>query len=287
MYLKSYLEFLNESASYENLIDYDRAGENPKKFFEYFDGFYVINLKNRKDRLKMFTEQMKASGVKDFVRIEAHDGKKNAEKVFKDPLYILDKYSDLCDIEPLVQKKNKSTIIDCFGSYACAESHRLAVMKAKADGCKKPLILEDDASPTKALFYRGTKMIEEIKKVPYDIVNMGIVRMKFEGHDHFSGKGLLRKLKQGGLTKFHAYTLNPDFYDDFLRYSLNNWHYHVDIQVTLECLKNGKSLYAFNPRPFTQLGDFSDIQQKKIQKGGMDEIAFRFPHQPVRNDSYE
>ena len=284
MRLKSYMSFLNES--YEDLIDRDRAGENPKNFFNYFDGIYVINLKSRKDRLKMFTDQMKASGVKDFVRIEAHDGKKNAEKVFKDPLYILDKYSDLCDTEKLAQKKRKSSIVECFGSYACAESHRLAVMKAKADGCKTPLFLEDDASPTKALFYRGSKMIEELKKASYDIVNMGIVRMKFE-EDHFSNGGLLRKLKHGNLTKFHAYTLNPDFYDDFLRYSLNSWYYHIDIQVTAECLKNGKSFYAFHPRPFTQLGDFSDIQQKKIQKGGMDEIAFRFPHQPIRKDSYE
>jgi GR25 family glycosyltransferase involved in LPS biosynthesis len=269
----------------ETLIDLEKSGNNHKDFFDYFDKIYVINLKRREDRLEMFSSQMKEAGV-DFTRIEAVDGEKIKDKIFKDPSSILEKYSDIYDLDKML-KRNRDKILTEPGIFACAESHRLAILKAKEDGSKRPLILEDDASLTKALFHRGTQMINEIKDADFDMVNLGIVRMKFdEGREHFSGSGLLRRLEKGVPTKFHAYTVNPEFYDEFLRYSLSAWEYLPDIQVTSQCLKNKKDYLAIHPRPFTQLGDYSDLREKKIKKGGLDEIAFRFPHQAKRNDSY-
>jgi GR25 family glycosyltransferase involved in LPS biosynthesis len=275
-----------DSKSMENLIDLEKAGSNPSDFLNYFDGFYVINLDKRKDRLEAFSKQMKESGVKDFVRVQAYDGEKNLDKVLKDPKYLLDKYSDICDISSLKSPDPNRLKREC-GVYACAESHRTAVLQAKADGCKRPLILEDDSCPTKALFYRGTSVIDELKDIQYDLLNLGIVRMKFhEERGIFKGSTLIRKLYKGTPTKFHAYSVDPRFYDDYIQYSLKNWDWHIDIQVMSQALHKGKDVYAVHPRMFTQLGDFSDLRQKKIKKGGLDEIAFRFPHQAKRDDSY-
>lgn len=283
MKLASYQEFLLENM--EILIDFEEVNHH-KDFFDYFDRIYVINLKRRPDRLKMFSSQMKESGVKDFTRIEAIDGEKLKKEIHKDPSSILEKYSDIHNLEEML-KRDRKRILTEPGIFACAESHRMAILKAKEDGSKRPLILEDDACPTKALFHRGLKIVKEIKASNFDIINLGIVRMKFdEGRNHFSGNTLLRKLEKGIPTKFHAYTLTPEFYDTFLKYSLLSWDNHIDIQVTTECLNNENAFLAVHPRPFTQLGDFSDLRRKKIKKGGFDEIAFRFPHQAVRTDSY-
>jgi hypothetical protein len=264
--------------SYESLIDPNKVKNNVRDFFNLFDGIYVINLKERKDRLNLFSLQMKETGV-DFKVVEAYDGKLHADKVAKDPMYLLDQYSDICDVKPLKEKMNLKNVIDLPGVYACAESHRKAVMTAMNDGCKSPLIFEDDSCPTQALFYQGSQMAKELKETDYDIVNMGIGGVKFtEDRGYFNpGSELVKKLQKGTLTKFHAYTLNSRFYLDFLKYSLKSWCEHVDIQVTKESLRNKKEFYAIHPRPFTQLGDYSSIQQKVIRKGGTDEVAFRFP----------
>lgn len=50
-------------------------------------------------------------------------------------------------------------------------------------------------------------MINEIKSNNFDMINLGIVRMKFEAdRELFSGSSLLKKLEKGIPTKFHAYT---------------------------------------------------------------------------------
>lgn len=273
---ESAFRFLGEAKEMEVLVDLEEVGKNPSDFFGAFDGIYVINLKQRDDRLKSFKDQMKAAGVNagDIKRVEGYNGKEMADKVFKDPMYLLDKYSDLVDVKKLTEG-NLDRVKQEPGCYACSESHRLAVMQAQKDGCKRPLIFEDDAVLTKALFTQGSKMRERIDSLKYDFLNMGLGETKFNGRN-FNGRGLVQKLVKGSPTKFHAYSVEEKSMDDFIKASLKNWTYHVDIVVTNEFRDGGKKFYAMNPRPFTQLGDHSDIQGKEIGKGGKGEMAFKF-----------
>jgi len=274
MKLLNFSDFVFEAVESKEEITKEMI-KNAKDFLSWFDHIYVINLDSRKENMDHINKWCKDIGFNGFSRFSAYDGKANLEKDKKDLKAFLQKYKDVegVDLDKIYNNENGGLDKAHAGQYACAESHRQCILDSIKKGYKRPLILEDDAVPAKALYEIGTKVIDQIKNRNYDLINFGHRESIFK--DKYDGNGLIQTLQKGKVpTMFHAYTVHPNYYHQYLNDSLNSLYGHIDNVINAEGPNNGKKFLGVNPRLFVQIGNHSDIQNKVIRKGGAGEKMY-------------
>lgn len=150
----------------------------------YFDKIYYINLPKDIDRNTQMLEQFKEFGIKNFEVVNGHTYKEVPNKKYWRNFI----------------KQDEKYIINSLG---CRDSHLEAIQKAKTNGYKRILILEDDV-----IFLQN----------PNDILQMN--RMTIELADMFYFGGLIEPHYRGQVVGAYAYCVTEKLFDDILEMAI-------------------------------------------------------------------
>lgn len=199
-----------------------------RKAFEYFDKVFLINLDKRKDRLDRCNDIFEQNNVKDLVE--------------RFPGIVPDPSDDI----PYTKDTEKIKI----PLYGCLLSHINIIKKAKAEGLKSVLVLEDDVDFINVDYI--DRSIEQLKNKEWSLFYLGAnthVPLNKEDEN-------LLVLKKGYAT--HAVAYHESFYDYFIE-SFNQKKIHViDVWLSDYGQENFKSYCTF-PITAVQVSNHSDI----------------------------
>lgn len=196
-------------------------------FNKYFDKTYCINLDRRPDRFERFTTESQKFGIKNVERFSAIDG----ASIFSDGI-------------PLLK-----------GEIGILLSHLNIIKKAKVEGFKNVLILEDDV-----LFTDEIKNIDEyMSKVPsdWDFIYFG-------GNHNYGPKPTLindKVLKLNFTVALQCVAINHTMFE-IIEAILPNMKKQVDTYYAE--LHSRFNAYGFHPSIAKQVAGFSDIQNKNV-----------------------
>ena len=199
-----------------------------RKAFKYFDKVFLINLDKRKDRLDRCNDIFEQNNVRDLV--ERFPG-------------IVPNPSD--DI-PYTKDTEKIKI----PLYGCLLSHVNIIKRAKDEGLKSVLVLEDDVDFINVDYI--DRSIEQLKNKEWSFFYLG-------ANTHVplnkANENLL-VLKKGYAT--HAVAYHESFYDYFIE-SFNQKKIHIiDVWLSDYGQENFKSYCTF-PITAVQVSNHSDI----------------------------
>lgn len=113
-------------------------------FFDYFDAKYLINLPERKDRLKSIQKQFEKSRLP---------------------------FGDIVLFEAVTCQERGG--FESLGARGCFLSHLGVLKDAKAKGAEKVLIMEDDLGLCRDLFTYQERLVQELKIKKWDLAYFG------------------------------------------------------------------------------------------------------------------
>jgi GR25 family glycosyltransferase involved in LPS biosynthesis len=199
-----------------------------RKAFEYFDKVFLINLDKRKDRLERCNNIFEKNNVKDLV--ERFSG------IVPDP----------SDDIPYTKDTEKIKI----PLYGCLLSHINIIKRAKAEGLKSILVLEDDVDFINVDYI--DRSIEQLKNKEWSLFYLGAnthVPLNKEDEN-------LLVLKKGYAT--HAVAYHESFYDYFIKNFERRNIPIIDVWLSDYGQENFKSYCTF-PITAVQVSNHSDI----------------------------
>ncbi len=239
---------------------------------------YLNHLEGNDIRLDNFKQWTSRLGFNDYEINIAYNGLENWQADFANPRRILDKWAAYGDIDHILKRWDPEKAPNLHkwyrGTYACGESNRRMILDAYEKGYEHVLLFENDAIPTIGFSYHADAFVKQIQGMEWDIINFGLPATKFADTKIWEGNGLIRRWRGESITRFHAYAVHSRFYEEFLRAATHKWRYHLDVGMSQWCDKYDKVYLGVAPRFFIQMGGKSNIQQKKIPKGGHKEALF-------------
>ena len=199
-----------------------------RKAFEYFDKVFLINLDKRNDRLDRCNGIFEQNNVKDLV--ERFSG------IVPDP----------SDDIPFTKDTEKIKV----PLYGCLLSHVNIIKRAKAEGLKSILVLEDDVDFINVDYI--DKSVEQLKNKEWSLFYLGAnTHVPLNKVDEN-----LLVLKKGYAT--HAVAYHESFYDYFIEnFERRNIHI-IDVWLSDYGQENFKSYCTF-PITAVQVSNHSDI----------------------------
>jgi GR25 family glycosyltransferase involved in LPS biosynthesis len=199
-----------------------------RQAFEYFDKVFLINLDKRIDRLDRCKEIFKNNNVLDLVE--------RFSAIVPDPN----------DYIPFTKETEKIKI----PLYGCLLSHINIIKKAKSEGLKSILVLEDDVEFINIDYIN--KAVDQLKNKNWDLFYLGANTHKpLEREDDN-----LLILKKGYAT--HAIAYHESFYDFFLENFEKRKIEIIDVWLSDYGQENFKSYCTF-PITAVQFSNYSDI----------------------------
>jgi GR25 family glycosyltransferase involved in LPS biosynthesis len=201
--------------------------------FEYFDKVFLINLDKRTDRLERCMKIFEQNNVKDLV--ERFPG-------------VIPNTSDNI---PYTKDTEKIKI----PLYGCLLSHINIIKKAKREGLKSILVLEDDIEFINIEYI--DKSVDQLKKREWDLFYLG-------SNTHvplYKKDSNLLVLKKGYAT--HAIAYHENFYDYFIENFEKRKINIIDVWLSDYGQENFKS-YCTYPITAIQINDYSDIQSAHV-----------------------
>ncbi len=199
-----------------------------KKAFEYFDKVFLINLDKRKDRLDRCNDIFEQNNVKDLV--ERFPG------IVPNP----------SDNIPYTKDTEKIKV----PLYGCLLSHINIIKRAKAEGLKSVLVLEDDVDFINIDYI--DRSVEQLKNKEWSLFYLGAnthVPLNKEDEN-------LLVLKKGFAT--HAVAYHESFYDYFIQNFEERNIQIIDVWLSDYGQENFKSYCTF-PITAVQVSNHSDI----------------------------
>ncbi len=199
-----------------------------KKAFEYFDKVFLINLDRRKDRLDRCSEIFYKNGVLDLVE--------------RFPGIIPDPSMDI----PFTKDTEKIKV----PLYGCLLSHINIIKKAKAEGLKSVLVLEDDVEFIN--IDAIDKSVDQLKNKDWSLFYLGSnTHVPLQRADDN-----LLVLKKGYAS--HAIAYHESFYDYFINSFEERKIDIIDVWLSDYGQENFKS-YCTYPITAVQVSNHSDI----------------------------
>jgi GR25 family glycosyltransferase involved in LPS biosynthesis len=203
------------------------------KIQEFVDEAYYINLDYRTDRREFMETQLKSLGLYDFIkRIPGVD-------VFGKTEYI-------------VEDHNKMFL----AGQACSFAHRNAIKKAKENGSKNVLVLEDDALFYNCDEYNGLDIIESALDDLSKINNWEIYFLGSTIYDKELDLRAPNLIKCECCVSLQGYVVNHTCFDKIIDNKYDKPFDVMDIFIN----NNFKEKYITYPAALTQCGNnISDI----------------------------
>lgn len=199
-----------------------------RKAFEYFDKVFLINLDKRKDRLDRCNGIFEQNNVRNLVE--------------RFPGIVPDPSDDI----PYTKDTEKIKI----PLYGCLLSHINIIKRAKAEGLKSVLVLEDDVDFINIDYI--DKSVEQLKNKEWSLFYLGAnthVPLNKEDEN-------LLVLKKGFAT--HAVAYHESFYDYFIQNFEQRNIQIIDVWLSDYGQENFKSYCTF-PITAVQVSNHSDI----------------------------
>lgn len=199
-----------------------------RKAFEYFDKVFLINLDKRKDRLDRCNGIFEQNNVRDLVE--------------RFPGIVPDPSDDI----PYTKDTEKIKI----PLYGCLLSHINIIKRAKAEGLKSVLVLEDDVDFINIDYI--DRSVEQLKNKEWSLFYLGAnthVPLNKEDEN-------LLVLKKGFAT--HAVAYHESFYDYFIQNFEQRNIQIIDVWLSDYGQENFKSYCTF-PITAVQVSNHSDI----------------------------
>lgn len=199
-----------------------------RKAFEYFNKVFLINLDKRKDRLDRCNDIFEQNNVRDLVE--------------RFPGIVPDSSGDI----PFTKDTEKIKV----PLYGCLLSHVNIIKRAKEEGLKSILVLEDDVDFINVDYI--DKSVEQLKNKEWSLFYLGAnTHVPLNKVDEN-----LLVLKKGYAT--HAVAYHESFYDYFIEnFERRNIHI-IDVWLSDYGQENFKSYCTF-PITAVQISNHSDI----------------------------
>lgn len=191
--------------------------------FNYFQTSYLINLKERSDRLKFANSQLNGVGIKDFNLVEAI-------------------------------RADSAPPFKTIHAKGCAFSHLKTWREAKSQNLDNFIVFEDDVVFSPHFLSKIDLIIQDLKQVDWDIFYFFSPK---KGRNDLNGnRGEIISSYDSGLVKttgtilLHAYAVNTKCLDLLLEKLTPEYlekHNHLDIRVIDKALPNlDLNFYACN-----------------------------------------
>jgi GR25 family glycosyltransferase involved in LPS biosynthesis len=204
---------------------------------KYVDKIFVINLKNRTDRLEKFDELSKLHNF-EYEIIEAFNGKERIDNNFE--------YDGIKVGMPYV---NESYFRSQVG---CLISHLELIKLCKENRYKRVLIFEDDVEFCDDFNSKFEKLMESVND-SWDILYLSGSLPKFtETHDRYS--------RVSHLLTTHSYMIREEFYDILIK-TLSENLFTKPVDSSYMDVISAIKTYVAMPYLTYQRAGFSDIGQ--------------------------
>lgn len=167
-----------------------------------WDKIYIINLERRPDRKKEMMNKLEKLGLENYEFVNAVDGQKDKIK---------NSYEKL--------KIDKKTKISSQGHYGCSLSHIKVLKKAKENGYKKIMVLEDDID-------FDDDFINKINKImvpKFDFLYLGGPILEYKLFTESWGK-------HKEIMGTYGYIVKSELYDDLIKI-ISKFKYTIDITL--------------------------------------------------------
>lgn len=155
------------------------------RVFDYFDRVYIINLAERTDRRAEMLEELAQA------KIELKQGH--------------------VEFFPAIRAKEKGEF-PTLGARGCFHSHLECWKKAKAEGAKTVLVIEDDLQIAPRFVVDEHRLVEQLQSLPWDIVYFG------HALDTPSDQPSELVPFDGGIILAHFYGLNEAYRDQLIEF---------------------------------------------------------------------
>lgn len=195
---------------------------------------YVINLDSRPDRWEKIQEEFNRVGITNYERFSA------IRPVALRPDFL--------------KGKPEGYRIGCYG---CLLSHMCVIQKAKEEGLKEVLIIEDDVG-----FKQPISVLD-------DVLTQFIQSDESFDMLYLSGSHIAKCSQVlGNIVRVHntlttsSYIIRESIYDYVIE-NLKNFNREIDVFYS-ECVQFTCYCYCTNPHITYQKNDFSDIQQRNV-----------------------
>jgi len=182
--------------------------------FEYFDKAYCINLKDKVDRKISATNQFKNIGLNDVTFIN-------------------------------VTKPNNQGFFKSIGAYGCTLSHFKIYELANNENINNFIIFEDDVIFEADFINKINPIIEDLKKVDWDIFYFFQPKKGFNDLNGNRGNVIFRfpsgLVQTTGTILTHAYAINVRCLDKLIEKLNPNYigeHNHIDIRIIDKAISN-------------------------------------------------
>jgi GR25 family glycosyltransferase involved in LPS biosynthesis len=200
-----------------------------REAFSYFDKIFVINLDKRKDRLERCNQLFAKHNITDLVE--------------RFPGIVPDPSEDI----PYTRETEKIKV----PVYGCILSHLNIIKRAKAEGLKSVLVLEDDVDFINIDCI--DKAIDQLKRRDWSLFYLGSnTHTPLQKADEN-----LVTLKKGYST--HAIAYHETFYDFFIESFNRKMIKILDVWLSDYGQEHFKT-YCANPITAIQVNSYSDIQ---------------------------
>lgn len=171
-------------------------------FDRHFDKTFVINLKTATEKMSIMNKHLNEIGVQNRERFEAIRGSEVTDADLK-------RWGYNTTIDQLYNRMPGDNLRYKQASVGCFLSHLFAIKKAKAEGLKAVLILEDDAAfpQTRRAKEMFDQSMKQLSSTNWNMLCLGYV------HDHAPSRHSqnLDRIESG--YNGHAYAVNHTYYD--------------------------------------------------------------------------
>ena len=217
------------------------------KILNFVDKIYLINLDERKDRLKNVLKQFKLYNIKNYQRFSAIKPKFNEI----DPI-IYKNYST-----HLSHDKNKYII----GATGCKFSHRNIIRDAYENNYESILILEDDIEFSNNFLNSLNYFITNMKKTEWDMLYLGGRNTLIEINKMCIPTEFPHIYKCHKVKCTHAYLIKRKLFSKILK-DLETYDEEID-NYYFKCIQPHYNSYIIYPTIVNQTDSKSDIIEKR------------------------